>query len=537
MAVAPDSRTLPELVLEQAGRDPEQAAVTSPLGDRSYGELAARAAAVRAALRGLGVGKDDTVALLAPNRPEWIDAAFGILGTAARVAAFNTWVKAWDLEYLLSHSSASVLVMADRVGSNDLLGELRTLLPEAWERPVGAWRSSRFPSLRHLIVLGADVPPGATSWDDLLASAVAEAAPAAPCEPDAVAFILYTSGSSEYPKAVPLVHRSLIENGFNIGERAGLTTDDRVWLASPLFWSFGAANALMATLTHGAGLVLQPGFEPEGAAELIERHRCTAAYLLPTIADALVHSVGDRIRDAGTLRKGVMIGRPDEVLQVAEQLGVSDVCNVYGSTETYGNCCVTPHTMPLERRATCQGPPLPGVELRIVDPEDRRPRATGDVGEIEVRGHITPGYLGGDGGSDSAFADGWFRTGDLGTLDDDGNLAFVGRSTEMIKSSGINVSPAEVERFIAGHPEVSEVVVVGAPHHVKGEVAVAFVRLQPRSTLSSEDVVAFCKGRIAGYKIPAAVVVQDAIPRTVTGKISRRALRTAAAATVAAGRR
>ena len=533
----PRSRTLPALLSEQAEAAGDAPALLSALGDRTYGELASRAMAVSTGLGALGVGRGDTVGLLAHNVPEWLDAAFGAMWAGARVAAFNTWAKSWDLEYLLMHASPRVLVTAGRVGSNDLLGELRELIPEAWEAEHGAWRSPRFPLLEHLVVLGDDVPAGAVGWDALTqAGGPAHAFAEVPAEDPAL--VLYTSGSAAYPKAVPLVHRGLVENAFNIGERMEMVASDRVWLASPLFWSFGSANAMMATFTHGAGLVLQPRFEAAAAADLIERHRCTVAYILPTMVDALAREAGARVRELGSLRTGVTIGRADELRRVVDELGIAGICNVYGSTETYGNCCVTPCDLPLERRLVCQGPPLPGVELRIVDRDTRIARPRGEVGEIEVRGHVTPGYLDDPVATASAMtADGWFRTGDLGALDADGCLVFAGRATEMIKTSGINVSPAEVERFLITHPAVGEVVVVGAPHPVKGEVVVAFVRPARGMSPAPEELIAFCRGSIAAYQVPAAVLVGEEIPRTATGKISRRLVRESAARALAtAGR-
>jgi fatty-acyl-CoA synthase len=534
-ATPPKSRTLPELLAEQAAAASDKPAMFSPLGDRTYGQLADRAARVRAGLRRLQVTRGETVALLAPNMPEWIDAAFGILGVGARLAAFNTWVKAWDLEYLLAHSEARVLIMADHAASNDLLGELRILVPESFEHAAGRWRSERFGHLRHVILLGSGPAPGALGWEDFLGAGTEEDRDAIErVDPSEPAYVLYTSGSTAHPKAVPLVHRGLIENGFNIGERLGVVADDRVWMTSPLFWSFGAANALMATMTHGATLVLQPRFEARLAADLITRHRCTVAYLLPAIAEALLREEGARIRAAGSLRTGAMIGRPDELERVVSELGVGELCNIYGSTETYGNCCVTPHDAPLEKRLRLQGPPLPGVELRVVDPESRAPRPAGQVGEVEVRGHITPGYLGDREATARAFgSDGWYRTGDLGALGEDGWFSFSGRATEMIKSSGINISPVEIERFVITHPDVAEVVVVGTPHPVKGEAAVAFVSVTPGAQLAGEDILAFCKESIAGYKVPAAVIVCEQIPRTDTGKVSRRSLEDQAAAALA----
>lgn len=540
MPDVPDAVTLPGLVDAVARDAPRREAVVDDTVRWTYGELADRTHAAARALAALDVGPGAVVGLLAPNRAEWVAAAVGAMRCGARVDAFNTWAKAYDLEHLLGSSTASVLVVADRVRRSDLLAELRRLVPEIDDDAPPA--SARFPSLRHVVVLGEEVPRAAASWSALTArhadgDPVDGPAPDAPrIDGDAPAFVLYTSGSTSTPKAVPLCHRDLVVNGFHIGERMGLDADDRVWLGSPLFWSYGCANALMATLTHGATLVLEDHFTAAGAAAVFARERVTAAYLLPTMIDALVTEAAADVRDVVSLRTGLTIGRPDVIDRAVDDLGIPEICNIYGSTETYGNCCVTDHRTPLERRRVTQGPPLPGVEIRIVD-ADGAELPTGEPGEAQVRGRLTPGYLG-DGdetraANAAAFTDeGWFRTGDRLRLDADGAVAFVDRADDMIKTSGINVSPAEVEGFLAGHPGVREVLVVGAPHPSRDEVVVAFVVVEGPA-MTGADLVRYAKNGIAGYKVPWLVELVDDLPRTGTGKLTRRGLRDRAAALVA----
>jgi fatty-acyl-CoA synthase len=325
------------------------------------------------------------------------------------------------------------------------------------------------------------------------------------------AIIIYTSGSSSRPKSVPLSHGGIIENGFNIGERQGYQPDDRVLLAPPLFWSYGSANAMSATLTHGAALVLQGRFEPGEAIDLIERHRCTALYTLPAITSAIISHPSFR---------------PE-----ATMLGAAEICNVYGQTESYGNCCVTPHDWPLQRRAACQGPPLPGVQVRIVDRECGAELPPGEEGMIEVSGYITRGYVGSSAGqtADAITADGFFRTGDIGRLLPDGSISFSGRVSEMIKKSGINISPAEVEDLLMRHATVALAGVVGVPDATQGELLAAFVVPKPGATLRPQELAAHCRALASRYKVPDFIEVRDALPVTVTGKLMRRELKQIAA--------
>ncbi|MEI8056538.1 MAG: class I adenylate-forming enzyme family protein [Actinomycetes bacterium] len=524
MSQSPAARTLPDLVREFSAATPDAEALVSTDGDRmTYAQLERSMLEVSAGLREQGIGRGDTVGLLAPNLIEWVPTALAVQELGARVAAFNTFVKPLELVFLLEKSQCKTLVVADRVGRHSLLDVLSEVLPELWEAPP--WTADRYPHLRSVVLLGADVPPGATPWSALLGKQ--DSLPTA-SSPDQDAVIVYTSGSTARPKAVPLEHGALVENGFGIGERMQLTAQDRVWLGSPLFWSYGVANALMATFTHGAALVLQTDYTPQAAVDLIERERCTAAYLLPAFLRDLGALPDDQKSRLSSLETGLTIGRPDEI-DVALALGIDGICNIYGATETYGNCCVTPREMPIELRKSCQGPPLPGVEVRFSDPDTGELVPEGPA-MIEVRGYTTRGYLGEPELNAKTFtADGWYRTGDLGRLLADGSLQFVARATDMIKTSGINVSPAEVEAFISTIDGVAQCVVVGAPDLRRDEIVVAFVQPLPGRAIDPDDLIGHCKRNIAAFKVPSRVHVLESMPLTDTGKIARLELRRIAA--------
>lgn len=531
-APAPSAMTLPALLDDLARQAPDREAIVA--GDRrlTYAQFADLASTAAVGFADLGVGANDVVGLLAPNVVEWPVAAFGALHCGARVDAFNTWARAYDLGQFLASSRASVLVICDAVRGRDMVDELYALIPQLRDEAPGQWHSDAFDALRSIVVLGERCPRGAISWQDLMDRAAQDATPV-PLPADdrapAPAFVLYTSGSTKYPKAVPLAHRDLVLNGFYIGERMGLSEDDRVWLGSPLFWSYGCANAMMATMTHRACLVLDEEFAPDTTAAVMETESVTAAYLLPAMIDALADADGGevarRIRAVPSLRTGLTIGRPEEVERAVVDLGVTQICNVYGSTETYGNCCVSDHRAPLKVRLTRQGRPLPGVQARIVDTETGRVLPAGEAGEMQVRGRVMSGYLNDDESNKTAFTDdGWFRTGDRMRIVGDGTVVFIGRMTDMIKTSGINVSPAEVESFLVTHPDITEATVVGAPHPSRGEVVIAFV-ISRSADITEADVIAFCRQNIASYKAPWAVSIVPDLPRTGTGKLLRRALR------------
>ena len=390
--------------------------------------------------------------------------------------------------------------------------------------------------------MGGDAPMGWTSYDSFRSAEPLDDGAMPPGErsvPGDDAFILYTSGSSSTPKAVRLSHQGVIENGFNIGERQGLGANDRVLLAPPLFWSYGGANALPATLTHGAGLVLQPKFEPGEAIDLVERHACTSIYTLPGMSSAIARHPNYKPERLRTLRTGLTIGSPKEFTDAVAWLGAKELCNIYGATETFGNCCVTWHHWPLARRAHSQGFPLPGVTIRIVDEESGALLDAGETGLVEVTGYITSGYTGASAYlNDELFtADGFYRIGDVGRLNDDGSFCYVGRRAEMIKKAGINVSPAEVEEVLLKHPAVAQAAVVGAPDAERGELVVAFVVPASKGAIDVDELTRHCRELVSKYKVPDRIEVYAALPLTNTGKLQRRELKEAARLSVQSGAR
>ncbi len=514
---APYSRTASDLLAEQAGRTPEALAVIAAAGSVTYAALHDRASRIAGALRSRGIRRGDAVGILINNRAEWLEIFFGAATLGATVVPLSTWSKAGELDFLLADSGVKCLFTLATFGSQDFAGDIASLRT-----------GDRHPHLQRVVLIDAPSRAGFETYADYVQSAPLQ--PLAPGEAASASdtlVVLYTSGSSSRPKSVPLQHFGVIENGFNIGERQGLRAGDRVLTAIPLFWSYGAANALPAAITHGATLVLQGRFEPGEALDLIEMHGCSALYTLPAMTNALLAHPAFKRERTRTLRTGVTIGAPQDVLKTADMLGAAEICNIYGSTETYGNCCVTPHHWPLEMRAHGQGPPLPGVFLRIRHPETAELLEAGETGEVEVRGYLMPGYRGESArhNVDVLTADGWFRTGDLGSLDADGDFHYAGRSSEMIKRSGINVSPAEVEEALQQHPGVGLAGVTARSDADKGEAIVAFVVARPGANLNAPDLIAHCRARLSGYKVPDDVHLTDALPLTPTGKLMRRELR------------
>ena len=529
----PQSRTLGALIDEMAAARPDAEAVVFRGERLTYAALRDRADTLARALLALGVRKDDRVAVLLPNRPEWLVAAVAAAKLGALTVALSTFSTAREVGWTLEHAQPRVIVTMEAFRGHEYLRAIRDVCPELAHFAPGALHSERLPELRAVIGIDSRRHDGVYAWADALdracdvRPAALASAQAAVSDAD-VCFILYTSGSTATPKGVMLTHGGVIANGFDIGERQHLTAADRVWLAVPLFWSFGAANALPAIVTHGGALVLQESFEPGEALALLDGERCSVYYGMANMARALLEHPDRPRRALASMRTGLTIGLPEDLTMTMEAVNARQLCNVYGATETYGNCAVTDAEDPLELRSTTQGLALPGMHIRAVDPATDRPLPPNEVGELRVKGWVTPGYYRDAEQTRVAFdADGFFKTGDLGAIGDDGRVRFRGRLKEMIKTGGINVAPLEVEAVLLSHPAVKQAYVVGLADRGKGEIAAAAIELHAGATASVETLTAFCRERLASYKVPARMVFRkaDEFPRTATGKVQKPRLR------------
>lgn len=513
----PASDTLSSLLDELVERRADETAVIDQRRSITYGALRDRAESLAVGLADLGVGAGDKVAILMENRVEWVEAMFAAFRLGATVVGVSTWAEPRELEYFVTHSGADAVVATSSFAGTDFATELDSLLG------FGPDASGRIEEPSPAVVLLGSDRTGATAFDALAADGTLDDED--PNDADDTALLLYTSGSTSKPKGVPLLHGGVVENGYHIGERMRLSPDDRFWLASPLFWSYGSANALGAMLTHGASVVLQAPFDAEVAVDLIREHDCTVYYGMANMARGIA-AVDGFDPEQTTLRTGTTIGPPEDVEFTIDELGVEDVCNVYGSTETYGNCAVTDATLPRSVRVHTQGRPLPGQEIVIRDPETDERLSQGEVGEIRVGGRITPGYHDNPEKNREAFDDeGYLKMGDLGQLDEVGRVQFRGRLKNMIKTGGINVSPKEIEEYLLEHPDVDQAYVVGLPDEEKDEVVGAVVVPELGASLSVEAIEEYSEG-LAAYKRPASVVITDAgaLPQTDTGKIRKASL-------------
>lgn len=491
----------------------------------------------------LGVAPGEHVALWMSDSTDWMIARWAVPLVGAVLIPINTRFREDDLRFVLANCDAATLVMEEAApGGTSYLDLLRRIVPDADAQPVDRWRSDALPSLRRVVARGSALPESIRPFADVSSGTVDDetwARRLAAVSSDDVAQILYTSGTTSFPKGAMLRHGALLQNNAATVERMHLTTADRYLSSVPLFSATGTSYTL-SMLLAGAAIVIADRFDPATFCALVERERISVAFFVDTIVKDLV-GFSERGRyDLSSLRTGT--GAPlsrDAFVAATTVLGVPELIGVFGMSETSnavtrGDCGDS-----LERRMTTNGRPVPGVEVRIVDVASEVPLPVGRIGEIRVRGfNVMCGYYRQPDEDAKAFdADGWLKTGDLGELDDDGHLAYRGRVKEMIKPGGFNVATLEIETFLKTHPSVREAVVVGVPDARLGEVAYAYVQRHDGVALAPDDVIAYCRARIASYKVPRHVEFVDVWPLTGTEKIRKLALRDAARAKVAADRR
>jgi long-chain acyl-CoA synthetase len=462
----------------------------------TYRELDDASARVAAWLRGRGISPGDRVALMLPNVPEFAELYYGILRAGAVVVPMNPLFKAREVEYYLSDSGAALIL---------------------------AW---------HGVADQADRGAGQADTDVVVIDAAGLAGTLAGCDPlpevadraaSDTAVILYTSGTTGQPKGAELTHDNLRRNvEVTAATLMSLRPDDVILAALPLFHSFGQVVGMGCAIASGASLTLLTRFDPARALEIIKRDQVTVLPGVPTMYAAILHCAGGSAGDVASLRLCVSGGAamPVEVMRAFEREFGCKILEGYGLSETSPVASFNHPDRP--RKAGTIGQAIEGVDMRVQD-DVGTPLLAGEIGEIAVRGHnVMKGYWRRPEETAEVMAGGWFRTGDLGRVDDEGYFSIVDRKKDMIIRGGLNVYPREVEEVLYEHPAVAEAAVVGVPDEMLGEEIAAVVTLKPGGSASPDELREHVRNQLAAYKYPRQVRIVSELPHGDTGKILKR---------------
>ncbi len=463
-----------------------------------------------------GVKKGDRVGIWAPNRAEWIEMQYATARIGVILVNINPAYRTHELEYALKHSGVSTLVLAKGFRQADYVAMVREV-------------RLRCPELKQTIVIEdewADLKHDAQRLGEQELSHLER-----DLQFDEPINIQYTSGTTGFPKGATLSHHNILNNGFFIGEFCGYTEKDRVCIPVPFYHCFGMVLGNMAATSHGAAMVI-PGesFDPLAVMRTVQEERCTSLYGVPTMFIAELEHPEFKTFDFSTLRTGIMAGSPcpvEVMKKVQKDMHMPEVTICYGMTETSPVSTQSRPNDSLEKRVSTVGQVHPHVEIKIIDPTTGRVVLRGSPGELCTRGYsVMLGYWGDPHATREAIDDGrWMHTGDLATMDEQGYVKIVGRIKDMVLRGGENIFPREVEEFLYTMPGVSDVQVIGVPDAKYGEELMAWVKLRAGVTLMGEEIRAFCKGKIATYKIPRYYKFVDGFPMTVTGKIQKYRMR------------
>ena len=518
--------TAGSLLAATAARFPYHEAIVATDRRISYGQFYAEASRFARALLAVGVQPGDKVALWLPNRPAWLFAQYGAALIGAVVVALNPRYKAHELRYILAQSDSTTLLSTDHLGPVDFLDTLHEVVPSLRDDEPGAIEAPGFPLLRRVIMDAPDPYPGCLRLSDILEAAdtpeldgAFEAATSV-VGPDDPFTILYTSGTTSFPKGAVITHRNCVPHGWFSGHVLRLTPADRVLHALPLSGTWGGLCVPLAAWSHGATIVLMESFDAGLTLHLMERERITVWNAVDAMAVAVLEHPDLPRRDRSLLRTGGfgMTGGGAHGLfeAIVDRLGVRQAYQPYGMTEVNALSLYHDLDEPAELRALPGVWPADGVEARVVDPETGVDLPPGREGELWLRGRLViAGYYKKPEETARAFtADGWFRTGDLAVRDEAGRTIFRGRLREVLRISHFMVAPGEIEAFLMTHPNVLQAFVIGVPDPRTNEAAVAYVIPRPGTALAEDEVIAHCKGRIASFKVPRHVRIVGDVPRT-----------------------
>lgn len=503
------------LLVTRSTVDPEAPFLLARDQTLTYGEVDSRAEALAAALHNLGIEAGDRLALVLPACPEFVIAMFAAAKLGVTIVPLNPRLTTPELQYMLRHSEAACAVTIEEYHGTEFLELFEDLLVQ-------------LPELQYLVTVGHEelwYDDRIFQFEDMISSGRGRDYPAPELDPAEDLFaILYTSGTTGKPKGVALTHQNVVGTAEGTVQAIGLTSSDKVIGVTALFHVFGMSAGVLGSVLAGAALVLQEEFDAGETLDLIEQHRVTVQYGIPTLWVTELHEQQQRARDLSSLRLGLAAGAPvgDELIRDVQRHLCPVLLVCYALTETSSTVTLTRPDDPGEKRRFTAGKPIAGTQIRVLE-TDGTELPVESVGEIAIKGPgVMKGYYRQPRETSAAFDDqGYLLTGDLGIVDEEGYVHLVGRRKEVIIRSGFNVYPREVEDRIQAHPAVREAAVVGVADQVLGEAICACVVPIEGAIVTGQEIKDWCRMTLADYKVPDLVRFLDEFPLTGTGKVRR----------------
>ncbi|MGO8948083.1 MAG: long-chain-fatty-acid--CoA ligase [Ktedonobacterales bacterium] len=513
---------LAQIIEDSAGKYPEREAIVSGTTRLTFAELNALSNQVASGLRAKGIGRGDNVALTCANVPHFPIAYYGILKTGATVVPLNILLAAPEIAYHLKDCNAKAFLCFEGtpalpVGETGHQGFLQAEVVEHFILVTVDFAAT--PSIAGVTTLGMLMQGQPTTFETVST------------DPEDTAVILYTSGTTGRPKGAELTHSNLVLNAIVARDlHIPMAQEHNVALiALPLFHVFAMTVQMNAMMLLGSTQVLMPRFDPAVAFELMVNERVNFFSGVPTMYWGLLNQARSTDMDTAPIAENLRLcisggaALPLEVLRAFEQTFGVPILEGFGLSETSPVICF--NQLGFERKPGSIGRPVFATEIRVVDDNDHDV-ATGQPGEIIVRGHsVMKGYYNRPEATAEAMRGGWFHTGDIANMDEDGYFYIVDRKKDMIIRGGYNVYPRELEEVLMTHPAVSLATVIGVPHPVLGEEVKAYIIRKPGATITVEELTVWCKDQMAAYKYPRHVEFRDTLPMTATGKILKRELR------------
>ncbi|MFM2481887.1 AMP-binding protein [Celerinatantimonas sp. YJH-8] len=497
----------------------------------SYRQLQEQVNLYARALLALGVQKGDRFGIWSPNCVQWCIAQLATAKIGAILIGINPAFRSHELQYILEQSQCNWLLTADSYLTNHYTQMLNELIPELHNPLSHPFQSKKFPALKAIITLSSTPIPGMIPWDNLpewaetlpvsaLAQHQSQLTPEDPIN------IQYTSGTTGFAKGATLSHFNILNNSFFITHNMGFTEKDRLVIPVPLYHCFGIVLSTLGCINHGSTMIYSGDlFSPLAVLRAVAEEKATALYGVPSMFIAQLNHPRFQEFDLTSLRTGIIGGAPCSpalIEALIDNMHIPQIQIAYGMTETSPISVQTSADDPLDKRVNSVGKTQPHQENKIIDRHGNVvPR--GQMGEICTRGYsVMLGYWNNPKATtENIDIEGWFHSGDLAIMDEQGYISIVGRCKDMIIRGGENIHPREIEDFLYTHPAIDQVQITGVESERFGEEIKAWIRIKPGYTLTETEVKAFCKDQIADYKIPRYVAFVEHFPMTTTGKVQK----------------